>query len=198
MAPCLRPFLSVAQTTLVHPDTNARYPFDGLFTTVDLPKGAFLGFYSGSFRDGEYRGRDAYVFSLSTVHVRPRKSRGRVDPTRYPLAMCNEPAAGTDANVSAVEFSKARDVIPRLPPNTDIAAVAFYTCRAVKAGAELFVHYGGAYDRRHYVGYDPVADPATLVGRPCKVLKREREMPADMMRRFGLHYVDPECYAIME
>lgn len=198
MAPFLRPFLAVSQTTLKHPATHERYPFYGLFTTVDLPKGSFLGFYSGVFRDGEFRGRNAYVFSLSNAYIRPKKVKGQIDPTRYPLAMCNEPPVSTDANVCAVEFSKARGVIPQLPPTSSISALAFYTCRAVRAGEELFVHYGAHYDRSHYALYDDVDDPLELVGRPCKTLKAERELPMDMMQRFGLLYVDKECYAELE
>ena len=198
MAPFLRPFLAVAQTTLKNPKTGKRYPFNGLFTTVHLRKGSFLGFYSGAFKDGEFRGRDAYVFSLSNVYIQPTKVKGRIDATRYPLAMCNEPPPSTDANVCAVEFSKARGVIPQLPPNTDISALAFYTCRDVKGGEELFVHYGSRYDRSHYDLYKKTANPLNLVGRPCKTLKAEREMPIDMMRYFGLMYVDPECYVELE
>lgn len=198
MAPFLRPFLAVSQTTLKDPTTGERYPFHGLFTTVDIPKGSFLGFYSGVFRDGEFRGRDAYVFSLSNAYIRPKRVQGRIDPMRYPLAMCNEPPVSTDANVSTVEFAKAKGVIPQLPPASHISALAFYTCRAVRGGEELFVHYGVRYDRSHYAFCDKVKDPMELVGRPCKTLKAERELPMDMMRHFGLLYVDKECYAEME
>ena len=199
MAPFLRPFLATAQTTLRDPTTGERYPFHGLYTTVKLAKGSFLGFYSGVFKDGEYRGRDAYVFSLSNVHIRPRKVKGQIDPARYPLAMCNEPPVSVDANVCVVEHSKAKGVIPQLPDSSDIAALAFYTCRDVEGGEELFVHYGSNYNRSHYALYDQTANPLTLVGRPCKILKAEREMPIHMMRLFGLlEYVDRECYVEVE
>jgi hypothetical protein len=194
MPPFLRPFLAVAQTTLTDPTTGECYPFNGLYTTVNLPKGSFLGFYNGDFEDGEFRGRDSYVFSLSNVHIRPQKVKGRIDSTRYPLAMCNEPPVSTVANVHVYEFSKAKGVIPQLKPTADVSALAFYTGRDVKGGAELFVHYGSHYDRSHYALYDQTENPLALVGRPCKTLKAERELPMDMMRHFGLMYVDRECY----
>ena len=50
----------------------------------------------------------------------------------------------TSANVCVVEFSKARDVIPQLSANTDISALAFYTCRNVKGGEELQPTLDGA------------------------------------------------------
>lgn len=198
MPPFIRPFLTVAQTTLQHPETGEQYEFHGLYTGVNIPKGSFLGFYNGRFKDGEYRGRNSYVFSLSEMYIHPSKTKGYVDPMRYPLAMCNEPPNGTVANVCAVEFSKAKNVIPQLPSSASISALAFYTCRDVKGGEELFIHYGEAYHRGHYVNYDTVADPLTLVGKPCTVLKRDREMPMDMMRHFGLLYVDSECFVEME
>lgn len=200
MAPFLRPFLAVAPTTLADPATGRPYPFSGLYTTVDLPKGAFLGFYNGVFKDGSYGGRDAYVFSLSEVHIRPgrprgKKSSGAVDPLRHPLAMCNEPPVGTRANVCAVEMTRAKDTLPGLPAKTRISALAFFTCRPVAGGQELFVHYGPQYHRGHYT---PPPGSDAVVGEACYVAKPERETPMQMMQHFGLLYVDPECYVVHE
>lgn len=192
MAPYVRPFLAVAQTTLHGPD-GTRYPFMGLFTTVDLPKGSFLGFYSGEFKEGEYRGKDSYVFQLSDVYIKPRKTRRGVDAARYPLAMCNEPRPGETASVAVVEFSTARDVITSLPPSTKIAALGFFTCRDVRGGEELSVHYGTRYHRGHYANPDDV-DPLRLVGKPGRLLKAERQTPRHMAAAFGHFYVDRECY----
>lgn len=41
--------------------------------------------------------------------------------------------------------------VPGISPNTEISAIAFYACRNVKKGEELFLHYGDSYDRSHYV-----------------------------------------------
>lgn len=199
MPPYIRPFLATAQTTLRDPSTGEQYPFQGLYTTSDLPAGAFLGFYNGTFKDGsDYGGRNAYVFSLSYMHIIPRKTRGRVDARQYPLAMCNEPPPGTNASVAAVEHSNAAGVIPHLPPRTPIAALGFYTCRPVRAGDELFIHYGLDYHRGHYANPDGHTDARMLVGRPGFIRKRDRETPAQMAAHFGLHYVDRECYVEMK
>lgn len=212
MAPFIRPFLAVAQTTLRAPDGDARLPFNGLFTTVDLPAGAFLGFYSGTFRDlpaAGYRGRNHYAFSASDQYVVPRatlrspEGERTVDPARYPLAMCNEPARGRAANVAVKEHTRAgAGVLPHLPTRTPIVALGFYTCRAVRAGEELFVHYGKAYTRTHYP--NPTGLPAEelhkLVGAPCAP-PRERETPQQMWQAFfpGTQMrPDGECYALLE
>lgn len=196
MAPHVRPFLAVAQTTLQHPGTGARYPFHGLFTTVDLPAGAFLGFYNGVFKEGTYRGKDSYVFSTSDMYVKPKKTRGTVLGAAYPLAMANEPPRGSQANVMVVEFSRADGVVPQLPRKTRISALGFYTCRTVRAGEELFVHYGSAYYRGHYDNPHGVED---LVGAPCSIKKAQRERPVDMAAAFGLQpYVPPECFVEYE
>ena len=197
MAPYIRPFLAVAQTTLRDPTSGEQYPFMGLYAGMDLPKGTFLGFYSGDIKDGDYTGKDSYVFQLSDVYIKPRKTRKGVDPVRYPLAMCNEPRPGETANVTTIEFSSAKDVIATLKPKTKIAALGFYTCRDVQGGEELFVHYGKRYHRGHYANPDGL-DPLDLVGKPGKLLKTERETPMQMAATFGLFYVDKECYVEYE
>ena len=93
MAPCIRPYMAVAQTTLSN--GNERLPFHGLFATRPLPAGGFIGFYNGVFKEGAYRGRDSYTMSTSDGYIRPSRHKGGIDQRRYPVAMINEPAAGT-------------------------------------------------------------------------------------------------------
>ena len=197
MAPCLRPFLAISQTTLSHPITGTRYPFLGLFTTVDLEKGSFLGFYNGTFKEGEYRGTDSYTFGVSDFHIRPPKKNGKVDAARYPIAMCNEPPVGVTANTFAVEMNSAKEAIPNLPSKARISALAYFTCRDVKAGEELFINYGKAYEvnRKKYPHYGMTKES---VGPSCRLTKKERELPVDMLKRFGIFYVDNECYVEYE
>lgn len=195
MPPFVRPFLAVSQTLLSNPVTGERYPFQGLFTVRDLPKGAFLGFYNGTWKEGLYRGKDSYTFSTSTAYVRPNKRKGGVvDPYEHPLAMCNEPPFGTQATVVAIEFSRAKDVLPQLPSKTEVAALGFYTCTPVKAGSELYLHYGPRFHRGNYPG-----DETKVVGTPCKILKADRETPLEMMRKNGIHPLVPkECFLEFE
>ena len=188
----------VGRTSLTDPSTGEQYPFMGLFSGIDLPAGAFLGFYNGKIKDGEYRGRDSYTLNVGSVHIKPPKKKGGVDPVKYPLAMINEPPTGTDANAFIVDFSKAKDVIPSLPKGQDIAAIGFYTCRAIKGGEELFVNYGTDYYRGKYPNPHNLEDLSKLVGGGCKLKKGERETPMQMMALFGLFYVDKECYVELE
>lgn len=198
MPPCVRPFLVVARTTLVDPSTGTRYPFNGLFAGQDLPKGAFLGFYHGTFKDGVYEGRrDAYVFATSDMHIVPKRRSKGVSAYEHPLAMCNEPPRGGAANVSSHEFTTAKHVIPHLKASTKIAALGFHTCTCVRAGEELFLHYGREYDRSHYKRLYSAERDDDTVGDPGRLRVGERELPERMMQTFGLYsFVLDDCYAL--
>lgn len=185
--PYVRPFLSISQTTLSDPSTGKRYKFNGLFTSVPLPRGSFLGFYNGKYVEGEYRGKkNSYTMSTSSGAIVPELIKGKVDGRKYPLAMTNEPAVGEKANVVITEFHKAKGVIPQLPPGQNIDAIGFYTSEDVPAGVELFVHYGYAFSR---AGYEVGSR-----GRSLRV--SERETPQDMALSFGFQsYPVPEdCF----
>lgn len=188
----------VGRTSLIDLATHEAYPFMGLFSGIDLSAGAFLGFYNGKIKDGDYGGKDSYVMSNGNVYVKPVKNKGKVDPAKYPLAMINEPPPGTDANVFVVDFSKAKDVVPSLPGTQDISAIGFYTCRAIKGGEELFLNYGKRYYRGAYPNPLGITDLSLLVGNGCRLTKSKRETPIEMMHSFGLLYVDKECYVLME
>jgi hypothetical protein len=200
MPPFVRPFLAVSQTTLTNVN-GKRHPFHGLFTTLDIPKGGFIGFYNGEYHQTEkpYNGRDAYVFTTSDGYIKPSRKKKAVDPAAYPIAMMNEPRPSESANVCAVELSSAKNVIPHRKPSTKIGAVGVYACRKIKAGEEIFINYGRHYKRNHYDNPDGI-DPYKLVGPPCKILKEDREPVQQMQRAFGIEFVtvDPECYVLYE
>ena len=83
--PYVRPFLSISQTTLSDPSTGKRYKFNGLFTSVPLPRGSFLGFYNGKYVEGEYRGKkNSYTMSTSSGAIVPELIKGKVDGRKYP------------------------------------------------------------------------------------------------------------------
>lgn len=202
MAPFVRPFLAVSQTTLGNPETGERYTFNGLFTTRSVPTGGFLGFYNGKMTDhGTKRavrgGR--YTFSTSSLTIRPPSGKGGiVDVYRYPLAMANEPLPGTVSNACVVELTQAKENIPQLPGKTSIEALGFFATRPIPAGEEIFIHYGKDYDRSHYA--NPSSLPSlSLVGKASSVKKTDRETPERMMIEFGLHpFVDRECFVELE
>ena len=198
-----RPFLAVAPTLLTDSRTGKRLPFRGLYAGHPLPAGAFLGFYNGEWleaADGHRSADPSYTMEVSTpgggvAHITPttRDLKGRICAATHMMAMCNEPPAGTEASVCFVPLFRAGGVVPLLPKKASIAALALYTCRAVKAGDELYVHYGKDYPRRKYPR-DALGAP--LVGAPCKPLPRNaRETPGEMMQAHGLSgAVPPDCY----
>ena len=223
MAPYVRPFFKIAQTTLRDPD-GYRYPFLGAFTSKDLAAGTLLGFYNGSFRQQGsrgYTGRNPNVFSTSDFHIIPkysgapnenssdddepldarhaRKMRALATNAAscYPLATVNEPPPGHVANVMAVEIRTAKDFILDLPPRTTISALAYYTTRPVVTNEELFVHYGPGYSRRHYENPDD-RNPRDLVGKASYIKKQHRETVRDAVQQHGpsFAHVPKECYTI--
>ena len=116
--------------------------------------------------------------------------RGRI------LSQCARTTPCIQSNVVAVEHSTAKDVLTHLPPRTRIAALGFYTCRAVRGGEDLFINYGPRYNRGHYANPQRIQNLTKLVGPSCKILKGDLETPAHMAATFGLHYVDDECYDV--
>ena len=187
--PLVRPGLQVRQTLLTRTKKSKQaLPFHGLFATADIPAYGFVGLYAGVFYeewwseddelDGDPPPRSHYAVNLSGFTVVPPGEdtpRG-VDPRRYPLAMMNEPPRGQTANVSIVEWSKAGEAVPGLPPTAKVLVAAVHTCRAVAAGEELYYHYGDAYDRAHY-GRRPHS-----VGEPCPEIRRGHVPPEERPR----------------
>ena len=156
--PYVREGLLVKRTHLSKGKT--RLPFHGLFATVDAPKYAFLGYYTGRFYDerassseededddASYAPPSHYAVNGSGYTVVPpgeHSARG-VDARRYPLAMMNEPPAGRRAGRS---WSVAADAVPAWPrPN------AWACSRSTRArhsrGRGGHFYYGDAR-RRHY------------------------------------------------
>lgn len=226
MAPYVRPFYAISQTTL-RDAAGYRYPFHGGFTTVNLPAGALLGFYNGSFKPVGAKGyarRNRNAFGTSDFIIVPKyrgaQEEGSSDDDEtlderharkeasvpvpkgaaaYPLALINEPPAGQVANVMAAEVSRAKDHIMSLPGRTPIAALAYYATRDIRAGEELFVHYGPGYRRTHYD--NPLGKaPEDLVGKASTIPKAQRETVRDLARRFGPQFeiVPKDCYVVYD
>lgn len=200
MAPYLRPFLAVSDTTLRNAK-GKRLPCKGLFSTHPLKRGSLLGFYNGTFTDAYPDAGSIlcdYVFMLSDeTYIVPEATidaRGKemVDPAAYPLAMCNEPQGDRYPNVQTYELSRARRYILNMRGSAPVAALLFFTCRDVEAGEELFVSYGNEF-RRDY--------PAPGRQRPEKPLRvAEHETVADLVRIYGAccSHVDSECFVEYE
>lgn len=201
--PYVREGLLVKRTHLSKGKT--RLPFHGLFATVDVPKYAFLGYYTGRFYDERASEEDEddddlsyappshYAVNGSGYTVVPpgeRSARG-VDARRYPLAMMNEPPAGRRANATVVEWATAADAVPGVAPSQRVGVLAIHACAPIRAGEEVYFYYGDAYDRRHY-GRKPYN-----VGVGCETLSRAsvpaHERPRRAMLDRGVATV-PEDY----
>lgn len=181
MSPFTRPNLIVQQTLLKK--GKKRLEFNGLFTSESIPKGGFIGFYSGDFFDEEDEIPNShYALNGSGYTVVPpgENTRRGVDPLLHPLGMANEPPLGTVANATVVEWSLAKDAIPGIDPKRRVGVLAIHACRDIEVGEEIYFHYGELYDRRHY-GRKPYN-----VGKGCTISRKsipEDEKPRNMMLR---------------
>ena len=178
----IRPGLRVEQTLLKK--GKKRLPFNGLFTSERILKGAFIGYYTGRFYDEVWDEDDDVsdpAVNGSGFTVIPDGENGPlgVDPSTYPLAMMNEPPRGSVSNASVVEWLYAKDAIPGIDPKIKVGVIAIHACRDIEAGEEIYFYYGDRYDRRHY-GRRPYN-----VGSGCTPMKRqsipEYERPRHVM-----------------
>lgn len=145
----------------------------GLFTSVSIPAGAFVAFYTGAFftRD-EFTGLpEAEHQALSRYAVEDEKhdvlvspiadagpNRNDVDLTLHAAAAVNEPGESEDANV----FAQANvvEVIGNGEEIRTFVVFCLFTCSRVDAGEELLWNYGDGYQSmRDRVGYG--------AGSPC-------------------------------
>lgn len=178
----------VGRTTLTSVD-GTRLPFHGLFATEAIQRGDFVGFYCGDFydEDDEEVPTSAYAMNGSGFLVVPPT----IDPVWYPMAMVNEPPLGASANVCLLEWAKAGEVDPDWPKKTDpVQCLSFHATRTIRAGEEIFLHYGPEYDRSHYPA------KGKLVGSPSRLAKKDvdkTQRPSfyyHALREYGVHVPD--------
>lgn len=182
--------LVVRQTTLCDAQ-GRRMEFNGLFTLAPIPKGGFVGLYSGKFCKRFNSRQKPYAVSTSAdLFIVPQVSRsmGR----KYPLAMINEPQFGTTSNVFGLEWSSAYKVVHNeLPKKDSVVCFAFHASQDIDAHEELFWSYGRGYDRSHY------DDPR--VGQNVRI--RQSDVPRDEWPSayFAQHgeYPPEDCYLLI-
>ena len=145
----------------------------GLFTSVPIPAGAFVAFYTGAFftRDEFIGLPEAKHQALSRYVVEDEKhdvlvspiadagpNRNNVDFTLHAAAAVNEPGESEDANV----FAQA-NVVEAIGNGEEIrtfVVFCLFTCSHIDAGKELLWNYGDGYQAmRERVGYE--------AGSPC-------------------------------
>ena len=146
----------------------------GLFTSVPIPAGAFVAFYTGAFftRDEFTELPEAEHQALSRYAVEDEKhdvlvspiadagpNRTDVDFTLHAAAAINEPGESEDANVFA-QASVVEAIVGDEDEIHTFAVFCLFTCSRINAGEELLWNYGEGYQSmRERVGYE--------AGSPC-------------------------------
>ena len=135
---------------------------------VDIPKGSFVGFYTGTFSTEQVE--SLYAAQVDDMFIYPFADERAItvfDRNRRPLANMNEPLEHTHANCCMI----VQDFLPHEVldvPHTEDSARFFrglvcFTCEDVKKEQELTWHYGRHYaSHREQEGYK--------AGKPCKAL----------------------------
>ena len=129
----------------------------GLFTADTIPAGAFVCFYTGTFRTSsefarlpidrrEQLSRYAVETGKHDVVIAPvvNSTSGTVNFRRHPAAAANEPSASSTANA----FAEA-SAIEAYGPDAELSSyliVCIFTCRPIAAGDEILWNYGESYD----------------------------------------------------
>jgi hypothetical protein len=129
----------------------------GVFAKVDIPCGTVLGAYPGRARTPAQvlqkvqhaHATKGFVFLTARgLYLDPTDASGKVSSRPGPglpwlaidpmLAYVNEPRPGSSVNVSILDEDSAREV-------------RFVAARDIQSGDELYIDYGGQYDRSEYM-----------------------------------------------
>ena len=145
----------------------------GLFTSVAIPAGAFVAFYTGTFfthdefmglPDVERQALSRYVVEVEKhgVLVSPivdaGPDRNDIDFMLHAAAAMNEPNSSSQANVFAQ--ASVVEVIGLDAEIHSFVVFCIFTCSRIEAGEELLWNYGDGYESiRERAGYK--------AGRPC-------------------------------
>ena len=144
-----------------------------------LPKGTFLGFYTGAIAPGGASPTDyAFDMSRSVTHSTTIEPFGDADRISYKsrcrhvLANMNEPREGTHANAILVLQDFWHHEVEGGQPGVCYRGVAAFTCCDVQKHEELTWHYGPGYEpTRRSKGY--------TAGLPCAAVLGDEEFLPD-------------------
>ena len=166
----------------------------GLFTTVTIPKGAWIGFYTGhGLLNAEYRSlteeqredlaRYAAMSNLNNhayTWCPPYEANNMPDFTKHAMAAVNEPDSEQVANVIALATMMEIPLDDGTSPH--FAVMSFFACKEIPANAELLWTYGPGYEamRKQY-DYTP-GPPCPDFGEPGNDLIPDR-LSNDAARR---------------
>lgn len=182
------PKLYVAQTSLRHPNTGQRLPQYGVYCRETVRAGSFLCVFTGTFMpkskfdrmthnknhamrrhavEMHFRGIDGRKEEPQVLYAIP--ANPKLNETLNALAtlpfafaarhvaQClNEPPEGTTANAKFFVHSYEH------APGEYYSAVLVYAASTIRAGKEIFLHYGTDYEeerqRNKYVAGAPAPD----------------------------------------
>lgn len=122
----------------------------GLFATKSIPRGGFIGFYGGTAVSKRVYYKNARKDLKTTVNAMQNGNYVMLPQKGDLLLFVNEPPPGRNANVIMVVVEYE-----------DRQAIAYYACRRIHSGEELWVHYGDAYFERPYAVGAPGASLQT-------------------------------------
>lgn len=169
---------------------TAATPQLGLFTTVGLRRGAFIGFYSGEeLEESEVRklplNARSYAMDITggvSLVARP----GTVEKDL--LGRVNEPPPRKKANVEIVAYYLGTEYHNHHGPVAK--AIAYYAAEKIEASSELFVYYGPHYgDIRQQMNYSIIASTAQADAIPSSLLQPPLE---------ALAFLPLDCFVACE
>ena len=189
--PWVRENLYIAQTQLTGAN-GQRLDEYGLFASDDIAAGSYIGAYSGTFmpatkfnklaKKNKHMKRHAVqlVFDIiggkqdppQMLFILPKKHTGTDFIRQHPVQMMNEPPEGGIANTTFLQERFDYEVKHKYHTVSEIwAGVLVYATTAVKAGEELYIHYGSEYagvrEEFNYTAGSPAPfDPATMKYSP--------------------------------
>lgn len=182
------PKLYVAQTSLRHPKTGQRLPQYGVYCRETVRAGSFLCAFTGTFMpkskfdrmthnknhamrrhavEMHFRsidGRQEEAQVLYAIPANPKLNETLNALATLPFAFAarhvaqclNEPPEGTTANAKFFVHSYEH------APGEYYTAVLVYAASTIRAGKEVFLHYGTDYEeerqRNKYVAGEPAPD----------------------------------------
>ena len=124
------------------------------------------------------------------LFILPKKHTGTDFIRQHPVQMMNEPPEGVTANAFLLQYRFDDEVTHKYHTDTEIwACVLVYATTAVKAGEELYIHYGSEYagvrEEFNYTAGSPAPfDPATMKYSPPtddvieRILAATKERPS--------------------
>ena len=190
-SPGCRPNLYIARTSLTE-EGGTRPEQLGLFTSVKLEVGQFIGLYNGPFYDvnayeslpdAERIPLNEYTISTQDAEgelvIAPPLAGARPDPSTYPLAMANESNEHTVTNAILVEYTFLIGELDVDPATIDedrvedeFVATGLIVCKPTGPNRQITWSCGSGFPRRYKAGKSCRAPRRNTMENPIDILGR--------------------------